>query len=267
MKSNFEFLSKYWTTLAKICETAESYLYNDPNACIYKLGMFAERLVQEIFANEGLAEPEYDNTHANRIKILKREGLIERGGRIDDILYSLRVKRNDAVHKFEDSVDTAKSLLRMAHRLAVWFMEVYGDYDFRAPEFVMPENKPVPDYESIIKNLEEQLARASKAEPVVTAGSASKERADKSAQALEAMELTEAETRIIIDDQLRKYGWEADTNALRYSKGTRPQKGRNLAIAEFPTNSAAGKGGFADYALFAGEKLVGIEAAEKAVLD
>lgn len=267
MKSNFEFLSKYWTTLAKICETAESYLYNDPNACIYKLGMFAERLVQEIFANEGLAEPEYDNTHANRIKILKREGLIERGGRIDDILYSLRVKRNDAVHKFEDSVDTAKSLLRMAHRLAVWFMEVYGDYDFRAPEFVMPENKPVPDYESIIKNLEEQLARASKAEPVVTAGSASKERADKSAQALEAMELTEAETRIIIDDQLRKYGWEADTNALRYSKGTRPQKGRNLAIAEFPTNSAAGKGGFADYALFAGEKLVGIIEAKKAGVD
>lgn len=267
MKSNFEFLSKYWTTLAKICETAESYLYNDPNACIYKLGMFAERLVQEIFANEGLAEPEYDNTHANRIKILKREGLIERGGRIDDILYSLRVKRNDAVHKFEDSVDTAKSLLRMAHRLAVWFMEVYGDYDFRAPEFVMPENKPVPDYESIIKNLEEQLTRASKAEPVVTAGSASKERADKSAQALEAMELTEAETRIIIDDQLRKYGWEADTNALRYSKGTRPQKGRNLAIAEFPTNSAAGKGGFADYALFAGEKLVGIIEAKKAGVD
>ena len=54
MKSNFEFLNKYWETLAKIGETAESYLYNDPNACIYKLGMFAERLVQEIFANESL---------------------------------------------------------------------------------------------------------------------------------------------------------------------------------------------------------------------
>ena len=157
MKSNFEFLNKYWETLAKIGETAESYLYNDPNACIYKLGMFAERLVQEIFANEGIDEPDYDNTHANRIKILKREGLIDRGGRIDDILYSLRMKRNDAVHKYEDSVDTAKSLLRMAFRLAVWFMEVYGDYNFQAPDFVMPENKPVPDYENIIKDFEEQL--------------------------------------------------------------------------------------------------------------
>lgn len=269
MKSNFEFLSKYWKTLAKIGRTAESYLYNDPNACIYKLGMFAERLVQEIFANEQLTEPEYDNTHANRVKILKREGLIDRGGRIDDILYSLRMKRNDAVHKYEDSVDTAKSLLRMAYRLAVWFMEVYGDYNFQAPDFVMPENKPIPDYESIIKGLEEQLAKAAKAEPVVTAtaDTSSKDRADKSSEVAEAMELTEAETRIIIDDQLRKYGWEVDTNNLRYSKGTRPQKGRNLAIAEFPTDSAVTKGGFADYALFVGMKLVAIIEAKKASVD
>ena len=269
MKSNFEFLNKYWETLAKIGKTAESYLYNDPNACIYKLGMFAERLVQEIFANERLTEPDYDNTHANRIKILKREGLIDRGGRIDDILYSLRTKRNDAVHKYEDSVDTAKSLLRMAFRLAVWFMEVYGDYSFKAPDFVMPQNEPIPDYESIIKGLEEQLAKAAKAEPVVTAtdGSTSKERADKSTEVTEAMELSEAETRIIIDDQLRKYGWEVDTNNLRYSKGTRPQKGRNLAIAEFPTDSTVTKGGYADYALFVGLKLVAIIEAKKASVD
>ncbi len=269
MKSNFHFLNKYWETLAKIGETAESYLYNDPNACIYKLGMFAERLVQEIFANERLSEPDYDNTHANRIKILKREGLIDRGGRIDDILYSLRIKRNDAVHKYENSVDTAKSLLRMAYRLSVWFMEVYGDYNFQAPDFVMPENKPIPDYESIIKGLEEQLAKATKAEAVVTAtdGSSSKDKADKSAEVAEAMELTEAETRIIVDDQLRKYGWEVDTNNLRYSKGTRPQKGRNLAIAEFPTDSTVTKGGYADYALFVGFKLVAIIEAKKASVD
>ncbi len=269
MKSNFDFLNKYWEALAKIGETAESYLYNDPNACIYKLGMFAERLVQEVFANERLSEPDYDNTHANRIKILKREGLIDRGGRIDDILYSLRMKRNDAVHKYEDSVDTAKSLLRMAYRLAVWFMEVYGDYNFQAPDFVMPENKLIPDYESIIKGLEEQLAKTTKAEPVVTAtdDSSSKDRADKSAEVIEAMELTEAETRIIIDDQLRKYSWEVDTNNLRYSKGTRPQKGRNLAIAEFPTDSTVTKGGYADYALFVGLKLVAIIEAKKASVD
>lgn len=269
MKSNFDFLNKYWETLARIGKAAENYLYSDPNACIYKLGMFAERLVREIFANEQLAEPDCDNTHANRIKILKREGLIDRGGKIDDILYSLRMKRNDAVHKYEDSVDTAKSLLQMAYRLAVWFMEVYGDYNFQAPDFVMPENKPIPDYESIIKNLEEQLSNAAKAKPAVAAatGSSPKDRSDRAAKATEAMELTEAETRVIIDDQLRRYGWEADTNSLRYSKGTRPQKGRNLAIAEFPTNSAINAGGYADYALFVGLRLVAIIEAKKANAD
>lgn len=269
MTSNFDFLNRYWETLARIGKAAESYLYNDPNACIYKLGMFAERLVQEIFAKERLTEPTYDNTHANRIKILKREGLIERGGRIDDILYSLRKTRNAAVHQYEDSVDTAKSLLRMAYRLAVWFMEVYGDYSFQAPEFVMPQDEPIPDYKSIIQDLEEQLARATKARLVVTATDdlSPKEKANKSAAVTETMVLTEAETRIIIDDQLRKYGWEVDTNNLRYSKGTRPQKGRNLAIAEFPTDSTVTKGGYADYALFVGLKLVAIIEAKKASVD
>lgn len=269
MTSNFDFLNRYWETLARIGKAAESYLYNDPNACIYKLGMFAERLVQEIFAKERLTEPTYDNTHANRIKILKREGLIERGGRIDDILYSLRKTRNAAVHEYEDSVDTAKSLLRMAYRLAVWFMEVYGDYSFQAPEFVMPQDEPIPDYKSIIQDLEEQLARATKARLVVTATDdlSPKEKANKSAAVTEAMVLTEAETRIIIDDQLKKYGWEVDTNNLRYSKGARPQKGRNLAIAEFPTDSTVTKGGYADYALFVGLKLVAIIEAKKASVD
>ena len=61
----------------------------------------------------------------------------------------------------------------------------------------------------------------------------------------------ESETRKIIDEQLRKVGWDADTENLRYSNGTRPQKGRNIAIAEWQTDS-----GFVDYALFVGMKMV-----------
>lgn len=76
MKSNFEFLNRYWPTLAQIGATAENYLYSDPNACIYKLGMFGERLILEIFAFEHISAPENDNTHAGRIRLLKREGLI-----------------------------------------------------------------------------------------------------------------------------------------------------------------------------------------------
>ena len=64
-------------------------------------------------------------------------------------------------------------------------------------------------------------------------------------QAAASLDLSEADTRKIIDEQLQKAGWLADSVTLRYSKGVRPEKGKNLAIAEWPTGS-----GPADYALF-----------------
>lgn len=75
--------------------------------------------------------------------------------------------------------------------------------------------------------------------------------------------LTEKETRELIDKQLRLVGWEADTSKLRYSNGTRPVKGRNIAIAEWPVDSDVVDGGAADYALFIGENLVGFIEAKK----
>ena len=270
MKSNFDFLSHYWSTLAKIGATAEGYLYDDPNACIYKIGMFAERLVKEIFAFEHLPEPVDDNSHSNRIKILKTEGLIERGSQIDNILFTLRKKRNDAVHEYDDSLDDAKSMLRLAHRLAVWFMQVYGDWSFTPEDFVLPEKEPDIDYKSIIEKQEAEIAELiKKFEDVKTSVSdkSKDELLEKAATVSEGMQLTEAETRLLIDDQLRKYGWEVDTNNIRYSKGIRPQKGRNLAISEWPTDSKVSKNGAADYALFIGHKLVGIIEAKRAMID
>jgi type I restriction enzyme, R subunit len=67
------------------------------------------------------------------------------------------------------------------------------------------------------------------------------------AGAAESLALDEAETRRLIDAQLRDALWEADSQHLRYGKGARPQKGRNLAIAEWPTET-----GPADYVLFVG---------------
>jgi type I restriction enzyme, R subunit len=76
--------------------------------------------------------------------------------------------------------------------------------------------------------------------------------------AAEKIDLDEAATREIIDQQLRDAGWEADTSELRYAKGARPTKAHNLAIAEWPTAS-----GPADYALFAGLKLIGVVEAKR----
>ena len=53
---------------------------------------------------------------------------------------------------------------------------------------------------------------------------------------------------------------------LRYSKGTRRAKGRNLAIAEWPTDSTVGNNGRVDYALFIDTKLAAtVEASSRSV--
>ncbi len=264
MKSNFEFLNRYWPVLAQLGANAENYLYSDPNACIYKLGLFSERLVQEILVFEKIPEPVTDNTHANRIRLLKRAGLLPR--EIDDTLYLLRKTRNAAVHAGEDSVEDAKTLLSLAYQLAAWFMEIYGDWDFAAPPFVLPIQEHSEDLKSIIEQQEKKISQLSQMlSEVKTAASdkTQKERAKHAETVSAMMDWNEAQTRCLIDEQLRKSGWEVDTNTLRYSKGTRPVKGRNLVISEWPTDSAFYKNGYADYAFFIGEQLVALMDAKK----
>ncbi len=77
--------------------------------------------------------------------------------------------------------------------------------------------------------------------------------------AAKAIHLDESETRKLIDQQLRQAGWAADSTALRYAEGARPEKGKNLAIAEWPTSS-----GPADYVLFIGlTPIAAVEAKRK----
>ncbi len=73
------------------------------------------------------------------------------------------------------------------------------------------------------------------------------------------VELDEAATRLLIDEQLRAAGWEANSVELHFGKGTRPEPGRNLAIAEWPTDS-----GPSDYALFLGLDLLATVEAKRA---
>ncbi|WAX97310.1 type I restriction-modification system endonuclease [Aminobacter sp. NyZ550] len=77
-------------------------------------------------------------------------------------------------------------------------------------------------------------------------------------EAAAQLDLDEAETRALIDQQLRDNDWDADTKTLRHGAGVRPVKGRNMAIAEWPTAN-----GPADYALFVGTMLVGVVEAKR----
>ena len=272
MSSNFAFLADGFPALEKQGAFAENYLYSDPNGSIYKLGSLAETVVNLMFElDEMPVLPDSENTLANRIKALKHEGMLPR--EISEILYRLRTKRNIAVHEGHDSLEDAKTLLQLAHTLLVWFMETYGDYSYNPAPFIMPEDTgDKVDRQKLMKENEkltaalEQIKKEAPPTSISTPVNET-ERKKRASKAVNNLNLSERETRYLIDAELRKVGWEADTENLRYSKGTRPQKGKNLAIAEWPTLLGSSQRGLVDYALFVGLKLVGIVEAKAAHKD
>lgn len=225
-----------------------------------KLGMIGESIVNLMFTYDRIQLP-YDNTAATRISTLQREGLLTRD--LTDILHALRKARNKAVHENYDSASECKILIEMAYSLCEWFMQTYGDWNYQHHNFVMPklENKKVPvaqaDKIAEEKQAEELTKQAEQKASMAEVVSKS-ERQKQAGKMASQRPKSEAETRYIIDEQLRQVGWEADTENLRYSKGTRPAKGRNMAIAEWPTDSTVGKSGRVDYALFVDTKMIGV---------
>ena len=253
--SNFSFLNDRFPVLANFGELAEQYCYSDSNSCLMKLGMIGETIVNLIFTYDRIELPE-DNTAVKRIDTLLREGLISRD--LSDILHALRKTRNKAVHENYASVEDGKVLLEMAYGLCEWFMQTYGDWDYQNKPFVMPQPVQVAavvDKEAE-KQKEEELVQEAEKVAADSEKVDSNARKKQSQKAASQRPKSEAETRFLIDEQLRKVGWEADTERLRYSKGTRPEKGRNMAIAEWPTDSIELDRGYADYALFVGLQMV-----------
>jgi type I restriction enzyme R subunit len=266
MAGNFEFLHNRWEILSNLGEMAERNLFADPNTSLIKLRMFGETLTKFICAIEEMDETK-ELTQVDRLSQLKRDDLIS--DEIVDMLHTLRKIGNKANHEAGyGSTREAQTLTHLAFRIGVWFMQVYGDWDFNAPEFMEPTQQDnvanqeeldqlAKSYEDNMVQLQQELVALRQQQTTVT-NEVKKKRHTKSKQAGSAFTLTEAENRLIIDEKLRQVGWEADSQTLRFGHGVRPEKGRNLAIAEW-----ALKTGFADYALFCGLELVGIVEAKR----
>lgn len=262
MASNFKFLEKEFPVLANFGNLAEQYCYTDPNSCLMKLGMIGETIVNLMFIYDKIPAP-YDNSAVKRINVLSSEGLLTKD--LVDILHALRKVRNKAAHENYAEASDCPIFLQMAHSLCEWFMQTYGDWNYQHQDFVMPVKESEKKTDKIIiysKTQEEEKEKELTKAAIACAEQA--ELVDKKVRLKQANKMasqrqkSEAETRYMIDEQLRQVGWEANTQEIRYAKGARPAKGRNMAIAEWPTDSTVSKKGYADYALFVGTKLVGI---------
>jgi type I restriction enzyme R subunit len=259
--SNFLFLKEKWEILYNLGEMAERSLYVDPHNTLVKLRLLSETIVQYILAYENVEMDGRPNQKEKQLYLLREEIIDED---VFNLLDTIRKQGNKAAHEAGyGTIEVGKPILQMAFRLSVWFMQYYGDWKFVPSDFKMPSEtiltsrKELEDttkeYEDKIKVLTEQLKSLEEEKKY------SRENKQKAKENIKSsFTLTEAETRLIIDEQLRQAGWEADTNTLRYSKGVRPEKGRKIAIAEYPLEK-----GFGDYALFIGNDLYGLIEAKK----
>lgn len=208
--SNFKFLMAYWPDMAEIGATAETYLFTDSTACIFKLGLLGERVVNEIIKAEKLIIPN-EETQANKIKVLKREGLVPKN--IDDILFALRKARNDAVHEGKSTFENADTLLKMTFNLCEWFMEVYGDWNYKSQPFVEPKKQS--ESSELSEKLKEQELRIDALIEQITeiktkaSESTKEDRTQKAEEVSESIELSDNENEYLLKEQVR-----LDINAL-----------------------------------------------------
>ncbi|MGD6803939.1 type I restriction-modification system endonuclease [Rossellomorea aquimaris] len=257
MNSNFSFLRGNWDVLANLGESAEKNVYHDPQSTLMKLRLFAETLTKFILAAENITEA-FGTTQVERINTLRREGILE--PELLDIFDRLRQRGNKASHNAEyGETEEAKTLIKLAFRLSIWFKEVYGDWVFEAHDYIEPQRLELVntaqlqrEYDEKIRKLEEQLETVRQKAQRETPDTRN-ERKRISRSFVRRQQLSEAETRLIIDEKLRLAGWEVDSKTLNHhANKTFPEKNRNMAIAEWKVS-----GGRVDYALFIGLRLVG----------
>lgn len=277
MSSSFDCFEKEFPVLTKLGKLAERYCYTDPNSALYKIRKIGETITALIYEYDSIPVP---TGNISDISQLTRINSLQDNGIINNLLAKsftrLRKIGNEAVHEDLDSSILVEQLLPISYSLCFWFAETYGSKENQASkEYVLPKDlAPVAKKKVIIKlkqpkdfTAQEQTEEESENKLIEiakeTAAAAPKIkielRRNRSFKANRARPLTEAETRELIDEQLRKVGWECDTNVLNQKLfGTKPQKGHNMAIAEWQTNSKIYNHGYADYALFIGEKLVAV---------
>jgi type I restriction enzyme, R subunit len=265
--SNFSFLEREFPILFNIASSAEYNLYSDPAISLIKLRSFLEKITDFIFETHDFEKP-YDNSLHNRIRIIEDEGVLPLN--ISSLAHNIRHRGNAAAHEMKGTVEDAKTILFSAFKFGKWFYETYSEQneDISALKFSLPKDLDArhalseleKNYSELEKRFNDLLA--AKEKQILAPGEKEeiRTRAEKSAKKID---LDEAETRELIDSQLRTAGWDVDSGILNYKlHKTLPQKGRNMAIAEWPAGEK-----WADYALFVGMELYGIVEAKRYAQD
>lgn len=257
--SNFQTTEEEYRQYAKLATSAESLIYSDPKSSVAVFGNFAEQLTREIMHLEGFGD--WNLKQIDRINELKYRGdyppIVTKY--LDDIRHIRNLADHD--HQFIVSKRQALEVDKKAYIIWNYFLEVYSQDEVKEYKTPIDQANIFQLQQEQIEQLKKELEEARKAQtPVEVSKELQVKRHKISVQFAKKHQLTEAETRQLIDRQLQQAGWEADSENLNNWKyKTAPQKGHNMAIAEWVLPN----GQRADYALFKGLEFYGIVEAKK----
>lgn len=257
--SNFQTTEEEYRQYAKLAISAESLIYSDPKSSVAVFGNFAEQLTREIMHLEGFGD--WNLKQIDRINELKYRGdyppIVTKY--LDDIRHIRNLADHD--HQFIVSKKQALEVDKKAYIIWNYFLEVYSQDEVKEYKTPIDQANIFQLQQEQIEQLKKELEEARTAQkPVEVSKEIQAKRHKISVQFAKKHQLTEAETRQLIDRQLQQAGWEADSENLNNWKyKNAPQKGHNMAIAEWVLPN----GQRADYALFKGLEFYGIVEAKK----
>lgn len=261
LKTNFSYFTVEWELFKNLGESAEQSVYRDPNAAIVKIRSLAEKMTDAIFKLEGI-DPWGLKSQVEKLNTLQNKDVLP--DELVNVFHMIRKTGNKAAHDGSyGTTSEAIDMLQMAFYISCWFMEVYVSYDFNSPKFSVPidnEKEQAERIRILEQQLQEQEKRFKEQLEKVVIYPVEDDKENRNARRYRSRKYAqnyppnEKQTRILIDEQLRNAGWEANTDELNYKcKKTMPEKNRKMAIAEWKCGT-----GYADYALFDGLTLVGI---------
>ncbi|MBD2101778.1 type I restriction-modification system endonuclease [Leptolyngbya sp. FACHB-261] len=295
---NFAFLQVHDTQLVRLGTLAEQYFVTDPNTCLIKLRQFSELLAQLVAARVGLyleGENQVDllrrlrdegllNRDAGQLfyelRVTGNKATHALSGDHRSALSCLKYARELGIwfHKsfskernfkpgpfipppdprsetqaLKQELERLRAEAQVARTMAEAAQaSALEEAQLRevAEELLIEAEAKAQEVQAHLVEIQAQATRE--------APQAIQQVIRQAQQAETEIVLDEAETRRLIDRKLQAAGWEADSEQLTFANGIRPQKGKNLAIAEWPT-----QGGRADYALFVGLEAVAVVEAKR----
>lgn len=262
MLTKFKFLEEAYPELFKLCELSEKLYEIDPSSCLSKNRLFSEKLSILIWEFENLGE--FEGNQVSRIQQLFYKNVIPEP--IKDILHRIRKSGNSAAHEGDSTHAEARFVLKKSFQLSKWFYETYENEYVEQTEYHVPEKESSKSAQKLEQELDSLQQKVLDYQQKIASFNTKKEQEERKIRSFKSAQnifKNEAETRELIDEQLRAAGWECNTKILNYkTHKTLPEKGKFLAIAEWPCT-----GKYADYALFIGKTLYGIVEAKKYTTD